>query len=247
MVVVGRRPSYGAQLPRGCPHRQLPGQSRRRTPERGNDGCSIGAIERSGEEKKDGVVAMGKTGFVGQRGRCPKHGFVLAMAKRPRHWLHIILTFFTYGLWAIVWVIVCRKKDWRCPVCKKKAEAIPGAEPVHIEPYSSKKCPECYTSIHLEVAVCEKCGKKQIENDSTCAGGVTSARDAQAYFTQERAKAKQIDSPGYIWRTSMDGSVCERCASKEGRAFSWDKEPPGGHAGAKARCTCYPEPIMPSA
>lgn len=111
--------------------------------------------------------------------------------------------------------------------------------------YSTKNCPECEERLPLDAESCPECGKKQREDDCTCSGGVESAAKARSYFAKERSNAKKVKSPGYIWRTAGDGSVCERCAANNGHEFSWDKEPPGGHAGAKARCRCYPETIVP--
>lgn len=72
-----------------------------------------------------------------------------------------------------------------------------------------------------------------------------SASKAQANFNSARNKAKKVGSFYYIWRSSRDGAVCERCRANDGKKFSWDAEPKGGHAGAKARCRCYPEAIAP--
>lgn len=110
--------------------------------------------------------------------------------------------------------------------------------------YSTKNCPECEEHLPLNAEVCPKCERKQKKNDSTCSGGVNTAAQGRSDFTQERRRAKSVDSPGYIWRTAQDGSVCERCAANNGYKFSWDEEPSGGHAGAKTRCRCYPEPII---
>ena len=111
--------------------------------------------------------------------------------------------------------------------------------------YGTKNCPGCKERIPLRAEICPECGKKQKANDSTCSGGANTATQAKSGFVEKRGKAKKARSPGYIWRTARDGAVCERCAANEGLKFSWAKEPPGGHAGAKARCRCYPEPIEP--
>ena len=111
--------------------------------------------------------------------------------------------------------------------------------------YGTKNCPKCGKRIALYAQTCPKCGKAQKANDSTCSGGVNPAAQARSDFIRKRKNAKKIASPGYIWRTAGDGAVCERCAANEGREFSWDQGPPGGHAGAKARCRCHPEMIAP--
>lgn len=110
--------------------------------------------------------------------------------------------------------------------------------------FSTKKCPECDATLSLDAEACPKCEAKQKKGDSTCGSGVTSAKDARSYFADERRKAKSADSKEYIWRTAKDGAVCERCRSMEGKKVSWDEEPQGGHAGAVARCRCYPEAVI---
>lgn len=79
----------------------------------------------------------------------------------------------------------------------------------------------------------------------TCTGGVNTAAQGRKDFSEARCNAKKVGSTHYIWRSVHDGARCERCANNDGRKFSWDKEPPGGHAGAAARCRCYPEAIIP--
>ena len=111
--------------------------------------------------------------------------------------------------------------------------------------YTTKNCPGCGERIPLDCAQCEYCEKKQKNGDTTCSGGVESSARARSHFLSERQKATRVGSKGYIWRTAQDGAVCERCAANNGKEFSWDKEPEGGHAGATARCRCYPEPLIP--
>lgn len=112
--------------------------------------------------------------------------------------------------------------------------------------YTTKRCPACCETIPLAAQFCEHCGKKQREGDSTCSGNEDlTAAQARSFFAGERANAKKIGSTQYIWRSCKDGARCERCANNDGHVFSWDEEPQGGHAGAKARCRCYPEAIIP--
>ncbi len=64
-------------------------------------------------------------------------------------------------------------------------------------------------------------------------------------------RAVHVGSPGYIWRTSMDGDVRELHRKLEGKFIEWDKPPVAGedgeraHAGAIYNCRCYMEPILP--
>lgn len=112
--------------------------------------------------------------------------------------------------------------------------------------YSTKMCPACYKTIALEAQFCEHCGKKQCEGASTCCGNEElTETQARSFFAGERANARKVGSTHYIWRSIRDGARCERCANNDSHVFSWDEEPPGGHAGARARCRCYPEAILP--
>jgi hypothetical protein len=111
--------------------------------------------------------------------------------------------------------------------------------------YSTKNCPACEKRIPVGAKSCEHCGKKQKDSDSTCSAGMNTAGDSRSEFAGERSQAKKVGSTHYIWRSARDGAVCERCANNDGRKFAWNDEPPGGHAGAKARCRCYPEPVIP--
>ncbi|EGW50710.1 hypothetical protein HMPREF1022_02271 [Desulfovibrio sp. 6_1_46AFAA] len=132
-----------------------------------------------------------------------------------------------------------------CGKGKNEYFPVAGVKKGKPAPYSTKNCPECDARLPLKVNVCPECGQKQKDNNSTCSGGVSTAAEARSVFAQEKRNAKSVDSPGYIWRSIVDGTVCERCANNNGHRFSWDEEPPGGHAGAKARCRCYPETIIP--
>lgn len=44
---------------------------------------------------------------------------VLAVGKTPNHILHLILTFFTSGVWAIVWIflVIINLGGYRCTRC----------------------------------------------------------------------------------------------------------------------------------
>jgi Phage Mu protein F like protein len=66
---------------------------------------------------------------------------------------------------------------------------------------------------------------------------------------QLRKAAVRTGSKKYIWRTSGDGEVCPECAKNEGKRFSWDAPPVGGHPGETACCSagwcrCFAEPIV---
>lgn len=65
-----------------------------------------------------------------------------------------------------------------------------------------------------------------------------------------RIRAVGFNSPGYIWRTSMDGAVRGSHASMEGTFVPWNSPPTldgmTGHAGEFPNCRCYPEVVMPA-
>jgi SPP1 gp7 family putative phage head morphogenesis protein len=64
-----------------------------------------------------------------------------------------------------------------------------------------------------------------------------------------RARALDVGSSGYIWRTARDGSTRPSHRAMEGVYVPWDKpaELDGmrGHAGEFPNCRCYPEPVIP--
>ncbi|MCI5060219.1 MAG: peptidoglycan-binding protein [Alphaproteobacteria bacterium] len=71
-------------------------------------------------------------------------------------------------------------------------------------------------------------------------------------ITMERLNA-ELDNPvnfqlfksKYIWRTVGDGNVRHTHSAREGRTFSWDTPPEGGHPGEDFGCRCWAEPIVP--
>lgn len=75
----------------------------------------------------------------------------------------------------------------------------------------------------------------------------TSVTAAATHLTQ--ARATQIGSEGYFWRTARDGRVRESHAEMEGKYVRWDSPPTldklTGHAGTIPNCRCYPEVEIP--
>lgn len=63
------------------------------------------------------------------------------------------------------------------------------------------------------------------------------------------ARASEIGSTGYIWRTARDGGTRESHRAMEGVFVRWDSPPTidgmTGHAGEFPNCRCYPEPVIP--
>ncbi|MFP0547900.1 phage minor head protein [Acinetobacter baumannii] len=73
---------------------------------------------------------------------------------------------------------------------------------------------------------------------------------AQTTFTQ--ARAKNLKSEGYIWRTSEDADVRHDHQELNGKFIPWDEPPIAdkrtgarAHAGCIYNCRCYPEPVIP--
>lgn len=71
----------------------------------------------------------------------------------------------------------------------------------------------------------------------------------RAIFERDRASARLAGSVKYRWRACSDSDVCPRCAKNNGRLFSWDTEPAGGHPGCSTdcpggSCRCYAEPVL---
>jgi len=63
---------------------------------------------------------------------------------------------------------------------------------------------------------------------------------------QEILKANQARSGAkkYIWRTKKDAKVRSSHFDREGKVYSWDKPPPGGHPGEAFGCRCWAEPVF---
>lgn len=75
----------------------------------------------------------------------------------------------------------------------------------------------------------------------------TEVSRATSVFTQ--ARAENLGSDGYIWRTSDDLDVRPSHKAMNGKFVRWN-EPPTldrmtGHAGCLPNCRCYCEPIIP--
>ncbi len=78
----------------------------------------------------------------------------------------------------------------------------------------------------------------------------TEVSRATSIFTQ--ARAENLGSEGYIWRTSEDEDVRKRHQELNGKFYEWD-DPPivdvksgrRAHAGCDINCRCYPEPVIP--
>lgn len=64
-----------------------------------------------------------------------------------------------------------------------------------------------------------------------------------------QARAVNIGSEGYIWRTSKDGDVRHSHKKMEGIFVKWDTPPTldgmTGHAGCLPYCRCYTEIVLP--
>jgi SPP1 gp7 family putative phage head morphogenesis protein len=63
------------------------------------------------------------------------------------------------------------------------------------------------------------------------------------------ARARNAQSPGYIWQTMEDGAVRPSHRPMQGKFIRWDDPPTidgyTAHAGRFANCRCYPRPVWP--
>lgn len=67
-------------------------------------------------------------------------------------------------------------------------------------------------------------------------------RDETALALDKAARAIP-KSQRYIWRTVGDGDVRGSHADREGRFFTWNDPPEGGHPGEDFNCRCWAEPV----
>ena len=63
---------------------------------------------------------------------------------------------------------------------------------------------------------------------------------SQPVRTLERDKSNNKKG-SYIWHTQGDGKVRESHAERDGKVFSWDNPPEGGHPGEGYNCRCWAE------
>ena len=70
--------------------------------------------------------------------------------------------------------------------------------------------------------------------------------DGVAAFEAIKAQALAEGSLAYIWRTCRDNQVCLRCRRLNGKRYTWEQPPLGGHPGCAPGCRCRPEPVMPA-
>jgi len=94
--------------------------------------------------------------------------------------------------------------------------------------------------------------KPLVKHRAECIARTETAR-ARSNFTQ--ARAKNIGSPGYIWKTVGDSRVRPMHAELNGKFIPWELPPVtdfgrGGtpihaHAGCVFNCRCWASPIFP--
>lgn len=66
--------------------------------------------------------------------------------------------------------------------------------------------------------------------------------DDQSFLAIAAALESDIQGRFYIWRTVRDDHVRSQHAAREGKVFSWNKAPEGGHPGEDYNCRCWAEP-----
>ena len=63
-----------------------------------------------------------------------------------------------------------------------------------------------------------------------------------AALSKQRQTALGITQ--YTWRTMLDNRVRPKHAAREGRVFSWNDPPEGGHPGEDFACRCFAQPLL---
>lgn len=69
------------------------------------------------------------------------------------------------------------------------------------------------------------------------AGTVNPATGLLEFYDESKKKGK------YIWRTAGDGKVRSAHADRDGKTYSWDNPPEGGHPGEAPNCRCTAEEV----
>ncbi|MCW8915521.1 MAG: phage minor head protein [Magnetovibrio sp.] len=64
--------------------------------------------------------------------------------------------------------------------------------------------------------------------------------ERQSTHTRKDFKSNNMKG-SYIWHTQGDGKVRESHAERDGKKFSWDNPPEGGHPGEDYNCRCWAE------
>ena len=126
---------------------------------------------------------------------------------------------------------------------ERPAPVLPPDAPPPPLPYYTRNCPFCGRRLGLKEEKCPQC-RRRVPPDLTCSAGEADAKAAEAAFAAVRERALAEGSTAYVWRAVRDDATCERCANNDGHVFLWEREPIGGHAGARARCRCRPEPLF---
>jgi SPP1 gp7 family putative phage head morphogenesis protein len=92
--------------------------------------------------------------------------------------------------------------------------------------------------------------KRQNEVSASKATLIARTEVARSASKLTEARAQQIGSEGYTWRTSEDGDVRDSHREMNGKFVPWSKPPTLSdgtttHAGQIYNCRCYPDPVIP--
>lgn len=60
-----------------------------------------------------------------------------------------------------------------------------------------------------------------------------------------RIRQESIGIKQYRWRGRLDNRERDSHLVREGKVYSWNKPPIGGHPGSEIRCRCHAQPIFP--
>ena len=77
---------------------------------------------------------------------------------------------------------------------------------------------------------------REYDLDKHQAAGIARLATSLVMSKYGEDRAREAGSTRYRWSTSHDERVCPRCRELEGKIFSWDSPPEGGHPG---ECECW--------
>ncbi len=121
----------------------------------------------------------------------------------------------------------------RCPSCEQQLGLIPKRR---------VKCPHCdeYMVVRRGVLVSEYDAKEKEDKER-----LQFARQNAAHNKQQQLS---VGVRKYTWQSAGDERVCERCEEYDGKMFSWNATPPGGHPGEHdcpdGSCRCIALPMF---
>ncbi|MCK5296953.1 MAG: minor capsid protein [Alphaproteobacteria bacterium] len=83
----------------------------------------------------------------------------------------------------------------------------------------------------------------QHDNGLTVDGYMKHSGETVKSMNRNSSEGSDVKTQAYIWRTKSDNKVRSSHAEREGKIFSWDNPPEGGHPGEAYNCRCEAEPV----